>query len=194
MKLSLLGSDGISKELSIGENEIDLESGKYKINIEGKRSSNKIELTFEKNPALNVQLSAYFNMGYNPHESAPEDGFGNLFKNSINTDDIKSMDDITDDMLLNKEGAYFDHSEIGNDGECLTLNFEGFTGVYKCYDIQAKEDSYITVNIKGAMDKNLRVVLVQNQKCFKTLGMAKRLRSIRERQKLCYVAARPKEN
>lgn len=63
-------------------------------------------------------------MGYNPHESAPEDGFGNLFKNSINTDDIKSMDDITDDMLLNKEGAYFDHSEIGNDGECLTLNFE----------------------------------------------------------------------
>lgn len=48
MKLSLLGSDGISKELSIGENEIDLESGKYKINIEGKRSSNKIELTFEK--------------------------------------------------------------------------------------------------------------------------------------------------
>lgn len=109
-------------------------------------------------------------MGYNPHESAPEDGFGNLFKNSINTDDIKSMDDITDDMLLNKEGAYFDHSEIGNDGECLTLNFEGFTGVYKCYDIQAKEDSYITVNIKGAMDKNLRVVLVQNQKMLQDIG------------------------
>lgn len=165
VKLCLVSSDGVSKDLSIGENIVNLDSGKYRIKIIGKNSSNNVELTYDKNSTLTVKMNEYFNMGYDiDEEDGADDFFFNSFKNMINKDDIKSIDDISDDMILNKEGAYFDHSKKNNKGDCLELDYEGFTGVYKWCSIEAKKKASITVNIEGTIDKNTRLVLVQNDK------------------------------
>lgn len=97
-------------------------------------------------------------------EEDSDDDVSNVFNNMINTDDIKSIDDITDDMILNKEGAYFNHSQTNKKGDNLELDFEGFTGVYKWCDLEADQNSSITVHIEGAIDKNSRLVLIQNDK------------------------------
>lgn len=64
LKLFLVNSDDISKELNIGENKINLQAGKYRIKITGNQSNNKIEMTYNKNSTLKIKVNEYLNMGY----------------------------------------------------------------------------------------------------------------------------------
>lgn len=64
VKICLVSPDGERNELSIGENKLSLEAGKYRINITGKNSSNKVEILFDKESKFSVKVNEYFIMGY----------------------------------------------------------------------------------------------------------------------------------
>ncbi len=165
IKLYLVSSDNVSKELSIGQNKINMKPGNYRIKITGNKSSNKLELKYSKKSTLIIKMNKYFNMGYEfDEEDSQEDAFSKLFKNMINTNDIKSIDEITDEMILNKEGAYFDHSSKKNNGDCLELDYKGFTGIFRWCSLEAKKKASITVHVKGTIDESIRLVLIQNDK------------------------------
>ncbi len=72
-------------------------------------------------------------------------------------------------------------------------DYEGFTGVYKWCNIEVKKKASITVNIEGTIDKNLRLVLVQNDKSIKDIKMVISLLLIKEKPELYYVDINRKE-
>jgi hypothetical protein len=161
---SCVGLGGCSaNDKSIDKSTIEESSRKNNVNNEYNEES-------AKNSTLTDKLNEYFNMGYDfDEEDSINDFFSNSFNNMINKDDIKSIDDITDDIILAREGAYFEHSKKNNTGDCLELDYEDFTGVYKWCSIEAKKKAGITIHIEGTIDKNIRLVLVQNDKSIQNI-------------------------